>query len=64
MTLATEYLRRIPEPLLWSLAASGLCLFVVVCAFGFVWLAMDTDGIDAPDVRPPAVQPGPAVVQP
>ena len=58
MTRVTE---RIPEQLLWSLAATLLCLVLVVCALGFVWLAMDTDGVDAPEVRPPAVQPGPPI---
>jgi hypothetical protein len=58
MTPATE---RILEPLLWGLAAIGLCLVLTVLALGFVWLAMDTDGTDAPDVRPPAVQPGPPI---
>lgn len=54
-------LSYVPEPLLWSMAATGLCLVLLVLALAFVWLAMDADGTGAPDVRPPAVQPGPPV---
>lgn len=54
-------LQYIPEPLLWSLLATGLCLLLTGLACAFVWLAMDTDGAESPDVRPVAAQPGPPV---
>ena len=65
MTPVTD---RIPEPLLWSLAATGLCVVLTLLACGFVWLAMEPsesgDSYHHPDVRPPAVQPGVPVVTP
>lgn len=54
----TEY---IPTPLLWSMAATGLCLLLTGLACAFVWLAMDTGTEETPSVYPPAVQPGPPI---
>ncbi|TCC26716.1 hypothetical protein [Kribbella speibonae] len=54
-------LSYVPDPLLWSMAATGLCLVLTGLACAFVWLAMDTDGTESPDVRPAVVLPGPAV---
>lgn len=54
-------LESLPAPLLWSMAATSLSLLLTGLASAFVWLAMDTDGTDAPDVVPPAVQPGPPI---
>ncbi len=64
MTPVTD---RIPEPLLWSLAATGLCLVLTLLAFGFVWLAMwPSESGDSyhPEVLPGPVQPGVPVVTP
>lgn len=36
-------LEYIPDPLLWSMAATGLCLVLTLLALAFVWLAMNTD---------------------
>lgn len=36
-------LEQVPEPLLWSMAASGLSLVLLLLALAFVWLAMPTD---------------------
>jgi len=49
--------RDIPNVLLWSMAATGLTLVLLVCALGFVFFVMWPDDSYHPDVRPPAVQP-------
>ena len=33
----------VPDVLQWSLALHGLALVLLLCAAGFVWLAMPTD---------------------
>lgn len=58
MRQALEY---VPHPLLWSMAATGLCLVLTALACAFVWFAMDTDGPESPDVRPSVVLPGPPI---
>lgn len=52
----------IPAALLYGLAASTLCLVLTALACAFVWLATDA-GVPSgtPEVRPPAVQPGPPI---
>lgn len=39
----THALERIPEPLLVSMAVTGLTLVLLLCLLGFVFLAMWTD---------------------
>jgi len=37
------HLHNVPEPLLWSMAATTLAILLTSLALAFVWLAMDTD---------------------
>lgn len=46
---------------MYGLIAQGIVVAMVALACAFVWLATDAGADDHPEIRPPAVLPGPPV---